>query len=180
MDTTGDVCFVLCHLVSNFGSARVDPSRVSCERRAIYGGAHGEMLVMSRWEARAFKLKGETGRQDLFRATPALELIRYVVSRQATKGADGWSGSRREEGPRVSTLSCQKKMRLKRLSVTCSSVGSTAAAQQHKLWRKTLCGSAGKRGIQEAAVQPRCIFTTVGEICWTWRRSCIRWSGRRA
>eukprot|EP00974_Lingulodinium_polyedra_P076979 7452773-Lingulodinium_polyedra.AAC.1 len=47
------------------------------------------MLVRSRWVARDFKAKGEKDREDLFSATPPLELIRYVISRQATKRADG-------------------------------------------------------------------------------------------
>ena len=39
--------------------------------------------------ARDFNLKGEKNREDLFSATPPLELIRYVISRQATMRADG-------------------------------------------------------------------------------------------
>ena len=50
---------------------------------------NGEMLVRSRWVARDFKLKGEKNRENLFSATPPLELIRYVISRQATMRADG-------------------------------------------------------------------------------------------
>ena len=51
---------------------------------------NGEMLVRSRWVARDFfKLKGEKDRQDLFSVTPPLELIRYVISRQATMRTDG-------------------------------------------------------------------------------------------
>ena len=49
----------------------------------------GEMLVRSRWVARDFKGKGEKDRDDLFSATPPLELIRYMLSRQATRRADG-------------------------------------------------------------------------------------------
>ena len=49
----------------------------------------GEMLVRSRWVARDFKEKGEKDRDDLFSATPPLELIRYMLSRQATRRADG-------------------------------------------------------------------------------------------
>ena len=39
--------------------------------------------------ARDFKLKGEKDREDLFSAIPPLELIRYVISRQATMRTDG-------------------------------------------------------------------------------------------
>jgi hypothetical protein len=49
----------------------------------------GEMLVRSRFVARDFKGKGEKDREDLFSATPPLELIRYALSRQATKRPDG-------------------------------------------------------------------------------------------
>ena len=47
------------------------------------------MLVRSRWVARDFKAKGEKDREDLFSATPPLELIRYLISRQATRRKDG-------------------------------------------------------------------------------------------
>ena len=50
---------------------------------------NGDMLVRSRWVARDFKAKGEKDREDLFSATPPLELIRYLISRQATKRKDG-------------------------------------------------------------------------------------------
>ena len=49
----------------------------------------GEIFVRSRWVAPAFKLKGKQAREDLFSATPPLELIRCVISRQATGRADG-------------------------------------------------------------------------------------------
>ena len=49
----------------------------------------GERKVRSRWVARDFKAKGEKDRKDLLSATPPLELLRYVVSRQATKRKDG-------------------------------------------------------------------------------------------
>ena len=48
----------------------------------------GEVLVRSRFVARDFKLKGEKDREDLFSATPPLELIRYALSRQATARPD--------------------------------------------------------------------------------------------
>ena len=50
---------------------------------------NGEIFVRSRWVAREFKLKGKQDREDLFSATPPLELIRYVISRQATRRVDG-------------------------------------------------------------------------------------------
>ena len=53
------------------------------------GHGVGKRLVRSRWVARDFKLKGEKDREDLFSATPPLELIRFAVSRQATRRADG-------------------------------------------------------------------------------------------
>lgn len=49
----------------------------------------GEPVVRSRWVARDFKQKGEKDREDLFSATPPLELIRYMISRQATLRDDG-------------------------------------------------------------------------------------------
>ena len=49
----------------------------------------GEVLVRSRWVARDFKKRGEKDREDLFSATPPLEFLRYVISRQATRRADG-------------------------------------------------------------------------------------------
>ena len=47
------------------------------------------MLIRSRWVARDFKEKGEKDREDLFSATPPLELMRYMLSRQATIRDDG-------------------------------------------------------------------------------------------
>ena len=49
----------------------------------------GEMVVRSRWVARDFKDKKEKDRHDLFSATPPVEIIRYMLSRQATKRQDG-------------------------------------------------------------------------------------------
>ena len=49
----------------------------------------GKRLVRSRWVARDFKSRGEKDREDLFSPTPPLELIRYMVSRQATARSDG-------------------------------------------------------------------------------------------
>ena len=39
----------------------------------------GEMKVRSRWVARDFKTRGERDREDLFCATPPLELLRWLV-----------------------------------------------------------------------------------------------------
>ena len=52
---------------------------------------HGtkEAMVRSRWVARDFKDHKEKDREDLFSATPPIELIRFVLSRQATKRMDG-------------------------------------------------------------------------------------------
>ena len=55
----------------------------------------GEMLVRSRWVARDFKTKGERDREDLFCATPPLELLRFLVSKAATRSRRS-SGRRRK------------------------------------------------------------------------------------
>ena len=47
------------------------------------------MFIRSRWVARDFKEKGRKDREDLFSATPPLELMRYMLSRQATIRDDG-------------------------------------------------------------------------------------------
>ena len=49
----------------------------------------GEMLVRSRWVARDFKTRGERDREDLFCATPPLELLRFLASRAATRAKSG-------------------------------------------------------------------------------------------
>ena len=49
----------------------------------------GKPLVRSRWVARDFKNPNEKGREDLFSATPPLELLRVMISRQATVRRDG-------------------------------------------------------------------------------------------
>ncbi len=49
----------------------------------------GEMKVRSRWVARDFRTRGEKDREDLFCATPPLELLRLLLSRQATRQKDG-------------------------------------------------------------------------------------------
>jgi hypothetical protein len=49
----------------------------------------GEPLVRSRWVARDFKDPKGKDREDLFSATPPLEMIRLMLSRQATLRADG-------------------------------------------------------------------------------------------
>jgi hypothetical protein len=46
----------------------------------------GEPMVRSRWVARDFEDKG---REDLFIATPPLEMIRFMLSRQVTLRNDG-------------------------------------------------------------------------------------------
>ena len=48
----------------------------------------GTPLVRSRWVARDFKDPKEKDREDLFSATPPIELMRFVLSRQATRRAD--------------------------------------------------------------------------------------------
>ena len=49
----------------------------------------GKMNVRSSWVARDFKTRGEKDREDLFCATPPLELLRFLLSRQATRWKDG-------------------------------------------------------------------------------------------
>ena len=46
-------------------------------------------MVRSRWVARDFKDKKEKDREDLFSATPPIEMMRFVLSRQATRRDDG-------------------------------------------------------------------------------------------
>ncbi len=45
--------------------------------------------MRSQWEARDFKTKGERDREYLFCAIPPLVLLRFLISRQATRRADG-------------------------------------------------------------------------------------------
>ena len=45
--------------------------------------------MRSRWVARDFKTKGEKDREDLFSATPPLELFQYALSGQATRSRSG-------------------------------------------------------------------------------------------
>ena len=49
----------------------------------------GQVLVRSRWVARDFKTRGERDREYLFCATPPLELLRFMVSKQATASKTG-------------------------------------------------------------------------------------------
>ncbi len=49
----------------------------------------GEMRVRLRWVARDLKTRGERDREDLFCATPPLELSRSLLSRQATRSGNG-------------------------------------------------------------------------------------------
>ena len=46
-------------------------------------------MVRSRWVARDFKGPNEKDREDLFSATPPIELMRFMLSRQATRRNDG-------------------------------------------------------------------------------------------
>ena len=49
----------------------------------------GKAEIRARWVARDFKPRGEKDREDLFCATPPLELLRFLLSRQATRRRDG-------------------------------------------------------------------------------------------
>jgi hypothetical protein len=49
----------------------------------------GKANIRARWVARDFKPRGEKDREDLFCATPPLELLRFVLSKQATRRPDG-------------------------------------------------------------------------------------------
>ena len=55
----------------------------------------GQMRVRSRWVARDFMTRGERDREDLFCATPPLELLRFLVSRMVTTH-EGDQGRRRK------------------------------------------------------------------------------------
>ena len=55
----------------------------------------GQMRVRSRWVARDFRTRGERDREDLFCATPPLELLRFLVSRMVTTH-EGDQGRRRK------------------------------------------------------------------------------------
>ena len=52
---------------------------------------HGteEPMVRSRWVARDFRYPSDKDREDLFSATPPIEMMRYIISRQATRRKDG-------------------------------------------------------------------------------------------
>ena len=47
-------------------------------------GEGDEVKIWSRLVARDFKIKGEKDREDLFAATPPLELLRMLISKSAT------------------------------------------------------------------------------------------------
>ena len=49
----------------------------------------GEPMVRSRWVARDFRDPSDKDREDLFSATPPIEMMRYMISRQATRRKDG-------------------------------------------------------------------------------------------
>ena len=51
-------------------------------------------MVWAKWVARDFKTRGEKDREDLFCATPPLELLRLLLSPQATHWMDGNSAKR--------------------------------------------------------------------------------------
>ena len=48
-------------------------------------GSGAESIIRCRLVARDFKVKGEKNREDLFAATPPLELIRALISRTASR-----------------------------------------------------------------------------------------------
>ena len=49
----------------------------------------GEPMVWSRWVARDLKDPREKDREDQFNATPLIEMMRFILSRQATRRKDG-------------------------------------------------------------------------------------------
>ena len=49
----------------------------------------GEPMVRSRWVARDFRDPSVKDREDFFSATPPTEMMRYMISRQATRRKDG-------------------------------------------------------------------------------------------
>ena len=108
----------------------------------------GEMKVRSRWVARDFKTRGKGYREDLLCATPPLELLRFLISRQATTRSDGRERKnhvhRRLEGSshsrnveKMSMLSCQQKPRHRRTSAGSCSTGFMGAGRPAKLGRIT-------------------------------------------
>jgi hypothetical protein len=48
-------------------------------------GSNGQELIRSRLVARDFRVKGDKDREDLFAATPPLELLRLLISKTATR-----------------------------------------------------------------------------------------------
>ncbi len=52
-------------------------------------GEGDEVKIRSRLVARDFRVKGEKDREDLFAATPPLELLRMLISTTATLPSDG-------------------------------------------------------------------------------------------
>ena len=49
----------------------------------------GEPMVRSRWVARDLRDPSDKDTEDLFSATPPIEMMRYMISRQATRRKDG-------------------------------------------------------------------------------------------
>ncbi len=52
-------------------------------------GTCDKPMVRSRWVARDFKNPNDKDREDLFSATPPIEMMRLMISRQATRRQDG-------------------------------------------------------------------------------------------
>ena len=99
----------------------------------------GELLVRSRWVGGDFKEKGEKDREDLFSATPPLELMRYMLSRQATIRDDGQGRKtmyvdvkKAHLIPRTSTSNSRLRLGPSPTSAESCSSGSTVAVQLRK------------------------------------------------
>ena len=68
------------------GRAPISTKWVDTDKRH---GTCSTPMVRSRWVARDFKDPADKDREDLFSATPPIEMMRLVISRQATRRKDG-------------------------------------------------------------------------------------------
>ena len=111
----------------------------------------GEPMVRSRWVARDFKDAHDKGREDLLSATPPLELIRLVLSRQATRRKDGKERKTmyldvkkahfwRRDASKTYMSNYPKKQELGKMSAENSYIGCTGAAPRHRRGKNTIVG----------------------------------------
>ena len=134
---------------------------------------NGEIFVRSRCVARDFKLKGEQDREDLFCATPPLELIRYVIPRQATRRSDGQERKTLYIDVKKAHLvpKCTQDVHVELLAEAeaeedeCGKLiyrlyGCQLAAQE---WHSS--GVLPTVELQEVAFQPRCVLPPRARSC---------------